>query len=110
MEGKKYGKEYDFLRKRITELRVQKGVTEHKMSFELGHTQSYIQNIMSGRALPSLPVLYDISEYFGVELADFFDEDLKDPLMSNIVTEIRKLEKDELRMIWSLLMILRKNK
>ena len=43
----------DFIRKRITQLRIQKNVSEYKMSFDLGHSKSYIQSISSGKALPS---------------------------------------------------------
>ena len=44
----------EFIRKRIADLRIQKGVSEYKMSLDLGHSRSYIQNIVSGRSLPSL--------------------------------------------------------
>lgn len=43
-----------FIRERITELRIKKGVSEYRMSTDLGHSKSYIQSITSGRALPSL--------------------------------------------------------
>ena len=50
---------YDsFVRNRITELRMKKGVTEYRMSRDLCHSKSYIQSISSGKALPSL------SEFF----------------------------------------------
>lgn len=43
-----------FIRDRITELRLQKGASEYKMSMDLGHSKSYIQSISSGKSLPSL--------------------------------------------------------
>ena len=43
----------DFLRSRITELRLQKNVSEHKMSLDLDKSGSYIRGITSGIALPS---------------------------------------------------------
>jgi transcriptional regulator with XRE-family HTH domain len=64
----------DFIRKRITQLRIQKNVSEYKMSFDLGHSKSYIQSISSGRALPSLPELLYMCDYFGITPAEFFDE------------------------------------
>lgn len=36
-----------FVRNRITELREQKGVSEHRMSLELGKSGSYIRSITS---------------------------------------------------------------
>jgi len=62
----------DFIRKRITQLRLQKNVSEYKMSFDLGHSRSYIQSISSGRALPSMPEFLYICDYFGVTPAEFF--------------------------------------
>ena len=43
-----------FIRDRITQLRIQKGVSEYKMSYDLGHSRSYIYNISSGKSLPPI--------------------------------------------------------
>ena len=45
----------NFIRKRMTELRMKKGVSEYQMSLDMGHSRNYIQNISNGRALPSMP-------------------------------------------------------
>ena len=55
-----------FIRDRITELRLQKGVSEYKMSMDLGHSKSYIQSISSGKSLPSLSEFLYICEYFDI--------------------------------------------
>lgn len=70
----------DYVRIRITELRMQKGISEYKMSLDLGHSKGYIQGISSGRALPSLPELFAICEYFGISPKDFFDDGQKRPV------------------------------
>ena len=57
-----------FIRDRITELRLQKGVSEYKMSMDLGHSKSYIQSISSGKSLPSLSEFLYICEYFDLSL------------------------------------------
>ena len=44
----------EFIRNRITELRLKKGVSEYQMSMELGQNRSYIQAISSGRSMPSM--------------------------------------------------------
>ena len=41
----------DFVRERITALRLKKGVSEYQMSYDLGHSRGYIYNISSGKAL-----------------------------------------------------------
>lgn len=43
----------EFIRNRITELRLKKGVSEYQMSMDLGQNKNYVQAISSGRALPS---------------------------------------------------------
>ena len=40
----------DFVRERITALRLKKGVSEYQMSYDLGHSRGYIYNISSGKA------------------------------------------------------------
>lgn len=73
--------EQDFIRERITSLRIQKGVSEYKMSLDLGHSKSYIQSISSGRALPSLPEFLAICDYFEITPKAFFDTEIEDPIL-----------------------------
>ena len=49
----------DFVRRRITELRLSKNISEHKMSLDLDKSGSYIRGITSGAALPSLKELFN---------------------------------------------------
>ena len=58
-----------FVRNRITELREQKGVSEHRMSLELGKSGSYIRSITNGI---SLRELFNIMEYFDLTPTLFF--------------------------------------
>lgn len=62
----------EFVRSRITELRIAKGVSEHRMSLDLDKSGSYIRGITSGRALPSLSELFNICDYFNMTPVDFF--------------------------------------
>lgn len=62
----------DFIRTRITQLRIAKDVSEHRMSLELGKSGSYIRGITSGAALPSLRELFNIISYFDMTLTGFF--------------------------------------
>lgn len=61
-----------FVRNRITELREQKGVSEHRMSLELGKSGSYIRSITNGISMPSLRELFNIMEYFDLTPTLFF--------------------------------------
>ena len=95
--------ENDFIRKRISELRMQRGVSEYKMSLDLGHSKGYVQSISSGRALPSLPEFLYICEYFGITPRDFFDSDMKyPPLIAKLLCEASDLEQADLQMLVSL--------
>lgn len=80
-----------FIRSRISALRLKKGVSEYKMSLDLGHGKGYIQNISSGRALPSMSEFLYICEYLGVTPKAFFDEEIHAP---QLVDELYKLSAD----------------
>ncbi len=61
-----------YLRERITELREQKGISEHRLSLELGKSGSYIRSITSGAAMPSMKELFNIMVYFEISPPEFF--------------------------------------
>lgn len=61
-----------YLRERITELRDRKGISEHRLSLELGKSGSYIRSITSGATMPSMKELFNIMVYFEVSPFEFF--------------------------------------
>lgn len=71
----------EFIRKRITELRMKKDISERQMSLDLGHSGSYIKSISSGRSLPPMKEFLYICEYLEVSPRDFFDEDVDNPVL-----------------------------
>jgi len=89
-----------FIRDRITQLRLQKGVSEYQMSYDLGHSRSYIYNISSGKSLPPMAEFLQICDYFGVTPAQFFDDTSENPaLLQTAVEELRKLSDDDIVLI-----------
>lgn len=62
----------EFVRRRITDLRISKNVSEHRMSLDLDKSGSYIRGITSGAALPSLRELFNIMDYFDITQVEFF--------------------------------------
>ncbi len=64
-----------------------KNVSEYQMSFDLGHSKSYIQSISSGRALPSMSEFISICEYLGVTPKEFFDDENSNPVLHGEVIE-----------------------
>ena len=87
----------EFIRNRITELRMNADISECRLSLKLGHGMSYIQSITSGKSNPSLTGLFEICAYFGLTPSEFFDPNMKNPsLMHHIVKNLKKLPKEHL--------------
>lgn len=90
----------DFIRNRITELRLKKGVSEYKMSTDMGHSKSYIQSISSGRSLPSWSEFFFMCDYFGITPHDFFNDEIKNPEMIRKALEgLKALNDDDVALI-----------
>lgn len=99
-----------FVRNRISDLRMKKGVSEYKMSLDLGHSKSYIQSISSGRALPSLAEFLYICEYLNVTPKEFFDDSMKEaPLVSKLLEISKNLQAEQLRILISVAEQFQKN-
>lgn len=89
-----------FIRQRITQLRIQKNISEYKMSLELGHSKGYIQTISSGRALPSMSEFLMICDYFGISPIEFFDASENEILMINELNKITSdMNKEDLSLL-----------
>ena len=92
-----------FVRNRISELRIKKGVSEYKMSLDLGHSKSYIQSISSGKALPSFSEFFYICDYLGVTPKDFFDTDISEPqLLCELISLSKQLSAEDLSVLVSM--------
>lgn len=90
----------EYIRNRITQLRIKKGVSEYQMSYDLGHSRGYIYNISSGKSLPPLKELLEICEYFEITPSQFFDESADNPaLLQSAINELIKLDDDDLMLI-----------
>ena len=62
----------DFIRTHITELRLKKNVSEHRMSMDLDKSGSYIRGITNGLSMPSVKELLHIIQYFEITPYEFF--------------------------------------
>ena len=93
----------EFVRERITQLRLQKGVSEYQMSYDLGHSRGYVYNISSGKALPPMREFLTICDYFGITPQEFFDISDPDPVLINKVNSgLRRLNEKDQKMVLSL--------
>lgn len=93
----------DFVRDRITQLRLQKGVSEYKMSYDLGHSRGYINNISSGKSLPSMVEFFAICEYLDITPIEFFQGAVSDPLLLRQTVEgLENLSREDLEFVQKL--------
>lgn len=98
-----------YIRDRISYLRTKKGISEYKMSLDLGHSKSYIQSISSGKALPSMSEFIYICEYLGVSPKEFFDSEMEQPQLINELNElIRSMSEDDLKALISVAVQIKK--
>lgn len=90
----------EFVRNRITQLRLKKGVSEYQMSYDLGHSRGYVYNISSGKALPPLKEFFVICDYFGLTPQQFFDESISHPeLIQKAISGMEQLDKTDMLML-----------
>lgn len=103
--------DYAYIKQRITDLRIDKGVSEYQMSLDLGHSRSYMQNISSGRSKPSIEEFLYICDYFGITPSDFFDEKNQEPiLIQKALSGMRSLTDKELLALINLIDLLNENR
>jgi len=87
----------DFIRTRITELRIRKNVAEHRMSLDLDKSGSYIRGITSGMAMPSVRELFNIIRYFEMTPAEFFEPlEREETTYTKLCDRLRLLNEEEL--------------
>lgn len=93
----------DFVRERITALRLEKHVSEYQMSYDLGHSRGYINNISSGKSLPSMREFLYICNYFDITPEDFFRSENRYPIaVGQVMKQLEKMSKENLKLIANL--------
>lgn len=98
-----------FIRDRISELRIQKNISERSMSIDLGHSPSYIHSIVSGKALPSMTEFLYICDYFNISPKEFFDEGTSNPaLIKEVIDDLSTLDEKQITNIHEIIKGLKK--
>ena len=81
---------------RLTQLRMEKGVSARDMSLSLGQSESYINKIENKRTLPSMAGFFYICEYLEIEPQQFFDTETVSPAKTiALLREIQKLSPEK---------------
>ena len=82
---------------RLIQLRGQMGVSARDMSLSIGQNPGYINNIETGKSLPSMTAFFYICEYLHVMPKDFFDTSSEQPTeIQHLIDNIKKLDKNQL--------------
>lgn len=85
---------------RLAFLRTQKGVSARDMSLSIGQNAGYINNIETGKALPSMSAFFFICEYLNISPQEFFDTDSKQPeALRSLITNLKQLDPQMLQHI-----------
>lgn len=88
-----------FIADRVTKLRMEKNLSEYELSYNLGHSKTYINQLTNGSFLPSIPELLNICEYFEISPSEFFkgydDEDVFGDNADEFIRRIKNLSDDD---------------
>ena len=89
--------EESFIARRLGSLRTKKDVSARDMSLSIGQASNYINNIESGKTLPSISGLFYICDYLKITPSEFFDEGNSNPaLLNKVIEQIKTLNDDAL--------------
>ena len=90
--------------KRLASLRIKKGISARDMSLSIGQNPGYINNIETGKALPSMANFFYICDYLNITPKDFFDMDSEDPeTLNQIIANLKKLNQTKLKNLSSVI-------
>ena len=77
---------------RLATLRTKKGVSSRNMSLSMGQNPGYINNIESGKSLPSLTGIFYICDYLKITPSELFDMDVENPeKLKGIIEDLKHL-------------------
>lgn len=96
---------------RLAQLRNIKGVSARDMSLSLGQNAGYINNIESGKALPSMGTFFYICDYLKITPSAFFDTETANPeKVDHLIKKLKALDDAQLDSIATLIDGIVKNK
>lgn len=100
-----------FIQNRYAVIRLAHNLSARKLSLELGQSTEYINQIESGKSMPSLEGLFNFCDYFQISLGEFFEQDFRYPVeYKKIIQELNKLDALALTQIYQLLLLINANK
>ena len=95
---------------RVSQLRLKKGVSARDMSLSIGQNPGYINNIETGKALPSMKGFFFICEYLGVTPMEFFNYDSSKPKeLEMLCNDLNKLSDIQFKSVQTIISDLAKS-
>ena len=89
-----------YICKKITALRMERGISARDMSLSLGQNPGYINRIENGKSLPSMEMFLYICDYLKISPKDFFDEEQDIPqVISEIKDRCAELSEEKCRLL-----------
>lgn len=99
----------DFIQQRILKLVAESGQSERSFSAKMGRSYSYLGNITSGRALPSMGDFLEICRLLNISPKDFFDTNSSNPaLLDEVTNDLKNLSTNDLILIETIVKRLKK--
>ena len=88
---------------RLAQLRNKKGVSARDMSLSIGQNAGYINNIESGKAMPSMGCFFFICDYLKISPSQFFDTGSNNPeKINSLIEDLKHLDDSQLDNISSI--------
>lgn len=104
----KYKKEFC---RRLSQLRINAGVSARDMSLSIGLSEGYINKLENEKTLPSMHTFFAICEYFEITPQEFFNTDEAFPLEIRIaVQEMNQMSMEQLERLVGIMKDINHNK
>ena len=98
-----------FIVDRITQLRLERNISEYEMSYALGFSKSYVNMISREKNLPSMNAFLAICDYFEITPARFFvpylDGEMEE--MLHMFLDLKSEDREKVKDIMSAIVIKR---
>lgn len=99
----------NFIKERYAKIRIAHNISARKLSLELGQSTEYINQIESGKNMPSVEGLLNFCSYFDISVGEFFEDKFNYPVeYTAIIEELNKMDAMTVKHIYGLLKIINK--
>lgn len=90
---------------RITQLRIQNGVSEKQLSRAIGRSPSYLSAMNNNQSMPSLRSIVAICDYFNITLYDFFsfDQNQYPGIINDLCKQAKTLNQEQIEILIKLI-------